>query len=410
MEGIPLTAEDRAILELENAAVAGHCCKVVVLGTPAPELERLRESIARRLPAAPALRRRLAGPEHEPVWLDDEDFDLRAHVVEGGPVRDADELRARVALLFAERLDRARPLWRIDLLPLTGGRAALVWRLHHALADGLTAMRFARAVLWDPVEAAAAPRPARHHTDPARHGRLAAFLRHEVSLGAGRSPFDGVIGATREVAFARAPLHELHDAAKRLAGATVNDAVLAAVAGSLRNWIEHHHGHLGGVRVKVPVSLHHPGDDEGNRESFFTLELPLGEPDPVARLSAIQAATAERKADHDAETLERLMRELAVASPVLERLSRTLEASPRTFALNVSNVPGPRTAVTVLGAPVEAMYSLAEIGERHALRIAVISLAGELQFGLCSDPEIVHDVDLLARGVEAEAETLVALR
>jgi WS/DGAT C-terminal domain len=62
--------------------------------------------------------------------------------------------------------------------------------------------------------------------------------------------------------------------------------------------------------------------------------------------------------------------------------------------------------VTVLGAPVEAMYSLAEIGERHALRIAVVSLAGELQFGFCSDPTIVHDVHRLARGVEAEAEAL----
>ena len=84
------------------------------------------------------------------------------------------------------------------------------------------------------------------------------------------------------MAFAHVPLRELHDAAKQLAGATVNDAVLAAVAGGLRAWIQHHHGRLGRVRVKIPVSLHHAGDDEGNRDSFFTLELPLGEPDPAA--------------------------------------------------------------------------------------------------------------------------------
>jgi diacylglycerol O-acyltransferase len=105
-----------------------------------------------------------------------------------------------------------------------------------------------------------------------------------------------------------------------------------------------------------------------------------------------------------------LMRDLAGASPQLEHFCRRLEASPRTFALNVSNVPGPPGAVTVLGTPVEAVYSLAEIGQRHALRIAVVSLAGRLHFGLCADPAIVGDVGLLAEGVEAEAAALVAAR
>jgi hypothetical protein len=411
MDGIALTAEDRAILDLESTAVAGHTCKVVLLGAPTPGLEELRASIAARLDAAPALRRRLAGPPDELVWVEDEHFDLEAHVVAAEPARDADELRKRVAQLFEQRLDRARPLWRMELVALPDERAAIVWRIHHALADGSTAMRFADAVLWDAADA----KPAAHHSPQAdaahaaRHGRFAAFLRHEVALRPEQSPFDGDICADREVAFAAAPLADLHDAAKRLAGATVNDAVLASVAGSLREWIRHHHGHLCGVRVKVPVSLHHAGDDEGNRDSFFTLELPLGEPDPVARLDAIRAATSARKTDHDAETLDRLMSELASASPRLAALCRQLEASPRTFALNVSNVPGPRGPVSVLGAPVEAAYSLAEIGQRHALRIAVVSLCGQLRFGLCSDPTIVHDVELLARGVEAEAQALVAL-
>jgi hypothetical protein len=415
MQAMALTAEDRAILELETASVAGHTCKVVMLGQPAPALAELRESVAGRLDAAPALRRRLAGEPDELAWVEDDRFDLDAHVVAAEPARDATELRDRVAELFEQRLDRSRPLWQMDVVSLgDGGRAAVVWRIHHALADGTTAMHFADAVLWDAVEAQAAG--ARAHgggrTDPGhteRHGRFAAFLRHELALASHRSPFDGDICAEREVAFAAAPLAELHDAAKQLAGATVNDAVLAAVAGSLREWISHHHGHLCGVRVKVPVSLHHAGDDEGNRDSFFTLELPLGEPDRVARLGAIHEATAARKTDHDAETLDRLMRELSVASPRLEALCRQLEASPRTFALNVSNVPGPRGPVSVLGAPVEAAYSLAEIGERHALRIAVVSVCGQLHFGLCSDPTIVHDVDRLARGVEAEARALVEL-
>jgi diacylglycerol O-acyltransferase len=408
MEGIALTAEDRSILDLECAAVAGHTCKVIAVEPPAPSVDALRESIAGRLESEPALRWRLAGPPQEPVWVDDDEFDIAEHVV-AADAAEADALPARVAALFAERLDRTRPLWRIDVVPLGEDGAALVWRIHHALADGTVAMRFADSVLWDRAEASAA-RPRHAHAEAARHARLAAFARHELTLGSGRSPFDGSIGAQREVAFARAPLHDLHDAAKRLAGATVNDAVLAAVAGSLRDWIEHHHGDLRGVRVKVPVSLHHSGDQEGNRDSCFTLELPLGERDPVARLAAIRAATAQRKADHDAEILDSLLHDLAVVSPRLEHFCRELQRNPRCFALCVSNVPGPAGPVTILGAPVRDVWSLAEIGERHALRVAVVSAAGRLQFGFCADPGIVSGLERLARGVEEEAAALLAVR
>jgi hypothetical protein len=408
VDGIPLTDEDRAILDLETASVAGHTCKVVLLGERAPGLEAVRASVAARLAAEPALRSRLGGPAEAPVWVDDERFDIAAHVVDAGadPCDEA-ALRREVARLFAERLDRSRPLWRIDLVARASG-AALVWRIHHALADGTVAMRFADSVLWDVGPAPATGRRRAHADPPRRHNRLAAFVRHEVALGPEQSPFDGEIGSAREVAFASAPLRDLHDAAKRLAGATLNDAVLTAVSGGVRRWIEEHHGRLGHVRVKVPVSLHHAGDDAGNRDSFFTLELPLGEPDPVARLEAVRVATKARKDDHDAETLDELMHELARVSPGLERLCRRFEASPRAFALNVSNVPGPSGVMTVLGAPVQAVYSIAEIGRRHALRVAVVSAGGRLQFGFCADPEVVEGLPLLAGAVEADAMALVA--
>jgi diacylglycerol O-acyltransferase len=411
LDGIALTDEDRAILALESRAVAGHTCKVVLVGPGAPTVERLRASIAERLGRVPALTRRLGGTPERPTWVDDERFDVAAHVraADVDPCDD-ESIRLDVARLFVEHLDRSRPLWRMDVMRRSDDGAVVVWRIHHALADGSTAMRFADTVLWDAVPApgAAAPRPRPAHDESGRRLRLAAFLRHELTLGHRRSPFDGTVGAERDVAFARAPLQALHDAARMLAGATVNDAVLTAVAGGLRAWIRDHHGHAGKVRVKVPVSLHHAGDDEGNRDSFFTVELPLDEPDPVARLTAIRAATAACKADHDAETLDQVMHDLARVSPQLEHLCRRLEASPRAFALNVSNVPGPRTAVAVLGAPVEAVYSIAEIGERHALRVAVVSVAGRLNFGLCSDPAIVGGIDRLAAGVEADATALIA--
>jgi diacylglycerol O-acyltransferase len=414
-DAIPLGLEDRTILALEGPTIAGHTCKIVSVADGAPHVDALRASVTERLAAAPLLTRKLGGSEAEPAWVPDEDFDIERQIVAApvdGPV-DAAGLRTEVARLFEQRLDRSRPLWRIDMVPTEHG-SALVWRIHHALADGTASMRYAKALLWDPeaagepAAAAAARAIAAHTADEARRrAHLAGFLHREFARCHDRSPFDGRIGTRREVAFAEVELRELHDAARRLADATLNDAVLAVVAGALRRWVHHHHGQLGDVRVKVPVSLHHEGDDAGNRDSFFSVALPLNEADPVARLRAVHAATAERKADHDAETMDALTRDLARVSPRLERFAHRIEESPRRFAVNVSNVPGPRQAVTVLGAAVRALHSIAEIGERHALRVSVVSVGDRLCFGFCADPAIVDDLAAMADGVVAEVDELV---
>jgi WS/DGAT/MGAT family acyltransferase len=317
-----------------------------------------------------------------------------------------------VADLFAEKLDRARPLWRMDLVPMDGGRAAIVWRVHHALADGVTLMRYAHDLLWDAeanTDAPATHHALSHHEDDARRrAHLSGFLRREFARTLERSPFDGHIGTRREVAFASTALGRLHQAAKDLAGATLNDAVLTTVAGGLRRWVQEHHGHLGAVRIQVPVSLHHQGDDAANHDSFFTVSLPLNQPDPVERLRETQAATSVRKDDDDAETMDSLLQHLGGISPQLKRLAVRIEQSPRSFAVSVSNVPGPRIPVKLLGAPVEALYSIAEIGERHALRVAVASVGDTLSFGICADPGIVEHVQTIADGIAAESEELTA--
>jgi hypothetical protein len=167
--------------------------------------------------------------------------------------------------------------------------------------------------------------------------------------------------------------------------------------------------------VKVPVSLHgdpaahEPGDAQpGNRDSFFCLDVPVTPADPVARLQAVRRATRVRKAEHDAERLDALLRQLGSISPRLRGFADRLLASPRSFALNVSNVPGPPQRVTVAGVPAQAMYSFAEIRERHALRAAVVSYDGTLRYGLCADPTLVRDVGILAAGIEADATELVS--
>jgi diacylglycerol O-acyltransferase len=412
---IPLGPEDRAILELECRTIAGHTCKVVRLapGGSAPlELERLRERVAARIELAPALTRRLGGSPRKPGWVADERFDVAEHVLAAptaGPV-DRHGLLALVAELFEQRLDRSRPLWRIDVVALQDGGSALIWRIHHALADGTASVRYARALLWDERPEANMTRAqvhAAHAADEARRrAHLGGFLRREYSRGECRSPFDGRIGARREVAFAAVPLAALHDAARRLDGATLNDAVLAIVAGAVARWVRQRHGDLGTLRVRVPVSLHREGDEVANHDSFFSIGLPLNEMDPVMRLRLAHAATNERKLDHDAQYHEHLLRELADCPP-LEHLVTRIERNPRRFALSVSNVPGPREPVSVLGARVAHLHSLAEIGERHALRVSAMSLAGLLCFGLCADPDLVDELGVMAEGIEQEAQHLL---
>jgi len=423
--GRRLTAEDLSILALETDMVAGHACKVLLLGGGL-DLGQLRSSISERLHRAPGLSMCLREVGGEPWWVPDPQVDVTDHVVASDAAEAVDEagFRAAAAGIFEQRLDRSRPLWRIDVIPqLAGGGSALIWRIHHALADGSTAMRMANAVLWDSVPGGE-PGAVRSVTRPKspisggpvpRHrlGRLRTAAR-EAPQPWRRSPFDGHIDARRAVAFATTSLAELRLVAGATDGATVNDAVLAVVAGGLRRWLEARHGHLGSVRVKVPVSLHDlsvtQGDDGsqlGNRDSFFCLDLPLGSTDPVERLAAIGRATRVRKQDHDAQHIDALMRELA-AAPRLRRFAESVLAHPRSFALNVSNVRGPRQPVHVLGVPVRALYSLAEIRERHALRIAVVSLADTLNFGLVADPTLLGDVDQLASGMQAEAAALTA--
>ncbi len=335
-ESIPLGPEDRAILALESDTVAGHTCKVVLLGGDGVDLERLRARVAERIALAPALCRRLGGSEREPCWVQCEDFDVAEQVV-AAPVQrpvDRDGLPALVAQLFEQRLDRARPLWRIDTVALAGGGGALVWRIHHALADGMTCMRYGGSLLWD-QRAEASARRARAHVahdldEARRREHLAGFLHREYALGGHRSPFDGTIGARREVAFASAPLAPLHEASRALSGATVNDAVLSVVAGALGRWLAERHGHLGSIRVRVPVSLHQEGEPAGNHDSFFSVALPLNEPDPVRRLASVQRATRERKRAHDAQQREQLLHELEEISPASSAWSRVSRAAPAT--------------------------------------------------------------------------------
>ncbi|HWD53454.1 MAG TPA: wax ester/triacylglycerol synthase domain-containing protein [Acidimicrobiales bacterium] len=416
---VALTPEDLAILAKESETVVGHVGKVIVVG-PTLDIDDFRSSIERRIGDLPSLLRRLGGPADAPAWVPDPAFRLDDHVVATstpGPTLTTADLNREIAQLFAQPLDRRRPLWRIDVLgPLEDGSQVLLWRIHHAMADGQTAVRFAAALFWDAAPApapSASPRNRASKTAELHHhrhrGHLAGFIEREFRRQSGPSPFDGQIGSQRSVAFADVELGPLRRSARAIAGATVNDAVLACVTGGLRRWLMEGNGSLGELRVKVPVSMHLASDTLGNRDSFFYLGLPLGEPDPATRLRLIRQESVLRKTHHDAEEMDRALAALSRVSSRLRQVCDRFQMDPREFALNVSNVPGPSRPVSILGRPVLSIHDIADIAERHALRVAAVSYGDHLGFGLCADAGLIDDLPGLAAAIQAEADGLIAL-
>lgn len=437
-----LSAQDVRVLKREAHWIRGHTCKVLLLEKPShgalPTIGQLRAGIVARLDAAPRLRQRLAHiPLHaaNPVWVDDAEFDIERHVtVIPSEVPIArDRIESVVGGLMMDRLDHRHPLWQLNVIErLDDGSMALIWRVHHCMADGTTCIRLGSAVLWsdspDPTTSPASqwlPRPVpsgmsllvrgltdraqvrrrKDHSSPSLRSlrASAAVVERELEPAAAVTGLFAAPGSARQVSFAAAPLADCKRAGKAIDGTiTLNDVVLSLVAGGVRTWLRHRHGPTEGIRAKVPVSLHRADEEDraANRDSYFFVDLPVAEPDPVKRLRAINTETRERKLNHDAETLYRLG-----AHPFVARWAM----NPRVFTFNVSNVPGPAHEVYVLGSRVREMYSLAEIAPRHALRVAVVSAAGSLFFGLCGDRDVVDDLHVLAEGIEGSADELLAV-
>ena len=449
-----LSSEDLRILELESATIAGHTVKVLLVdqfpSDAGSAVDVLRRHVSARLGRAPRLRQRLLSTPlgvAPPAWVDDPQFEIERHVRtrarEGRVgVRDLPRL---VGELMRERLDRSRPLWSLDVVELADdGGLALLWCIHHCMADGMAAMRLGAAVLWDTGQSVpngsqdatnwhpqAMPSTVRllasglgyrftqsTHLSPrrmlppalkaSRRSTVEAVAR-ELQPAASPSPLDAAPATSeREIAFTSVALDDLKQIGHKLGhGATVNDVLLALVAGGLHLWIERHGGAPITLRAKIPVNLHHH-DELANRDSFFCVDLPLAEPDSVQRLRAIQEETNARKSEHDPQVIEEFFRGLSPVHGPLVRFFERLADNPQVAALSISNVPGPHDRVYIAGARVRQLYSIAEIAPRHALRVAAISLAGRLSLGLCSDPTIVANLDYIVQGIQLELADLTA--
>ena len=405
-----LSPDDARILSMESPAITGHTLKLVVLepGSAAIDLGALRAAVASRLAGQPRAMQRADTSGAQPRWVPAAEFDIKDHVRrhDGG---DAD-LWQTVSALMAQHLDRRRPLWTFDVIgPLADGREAIAVRIHHAMADGIAAVRFLHAVLWDEQsepstrEGAPGAVPAQHISALGELFRMPAALRRELGHRGSASPFDRPLSGARELAFTIAPLNEMKAiGATRPNHATVNDVLLAVIAGGLRDWLGADAAAGEHLRAQIPVSLHHrdeaPGE-MGNRDSFINVDLPVGEADPLARLDLISSQTRTRKNSGDAVELYDLFHALGRTRHVGGAVQR-FAGSAREFSVAISNVPGPPTAVAVAGRPVAQLFSSSEPGPHHVLRISAISCAGDVGIGLCTDPQALPGITGLAEAID----------
>ncbi|QCX80480.1 putative diacylglycerol O-acyltransferase tgs2 [Streptomyces sp. YIM 121038] len=472
---------DLAFWSIESAEHPMHLGALGVFAADSPSAaEHAAELLAARAAAVPGLRLRirqvllpLGGAARHPA----PGFDPLDHVRLAAPVRD---FHAAAGALLQRPLDRDRPPWEAHVLPGADGRAfAVLFKFHHALADGLRALTLAAAVMdpaaraeppaaraqppaapaGPPAEPPAAPaeRPAPRPPwwralDPralpclaaaapglaaAVPGRAAGTLRAGAgslrsaagdvgrALGIGASVARATWGTRSCAALTSRPtgtrrtegvLLDLDDVhrVRKTAGGTVNDVLIAVVAGALRRWLDERGDGSAGVapRALVPVSRRRPrtAHPQGNRLSGYLVRLPVDDPAPLARLAAVRAAMDRNKdagplrgagavallADHVPPLGHR------VGGPAVAHAARLL------FDVLVTSVPLPSLGLALGGCPLTEVYPFAPLARGQALAVAVSTYRGHVHYGLVADAAAVPDLERLAACVRAELAGLVA--
>ena len=418
-------------------------------------LERLRS----RLHLIPRYRQKLAQPAPgvtNPVWVDDESFELGWHVRRASLPQPGseDQLAELVGHEFSRRLDRSRPLWEMTIVDgLTGGRVALVPKMHHALVDGVAAIDVGTVVLdpspepldipapdgpwepkpydrtkhlarlsltpvvrtqrlmWDSAQRALSMSDPRRAIDDLRKATdlLTELARQRPQ--APMTPLNESIGPNRRYAMARVPLADLKTAGKGASG-TVNDALLAAVAGALRRYLD-----AAGASPKnkpvalVPVSVRKEGEEGGNRISTVLVDLPADEPDPAQRVREV-AATMQKIKDSAAVRAGALLVGASGWAPPLvsSTLARAM-SGVRAFNVVVSNVPGPQQPFYLNGQRMLAAHPVVPLNPANqGLTVGILSYDGQVCFGLLADRDIDPPLEVAAEALrEALSEQLAAV-
>ncbi|HEX2904172.1 MAG TPA: wax ester/triacylglycerol synthase family O-acyltransferase [Jatrophihabitans sp.] len=451
---------DVSFLYLEGPTTPMHVGGLAVFEPPEEgfDYETFVELIERRIALVPRFRQKIKTvPGHlaNPVWVDDSDFDLGYHVRRSAlPKPGSDEqLRELVARVQSRPLDRNRPLWEMYLVEgLADGHFAVIQKTHHAMVDGISAVDIGQVILdstpvpreipedlWMPrPEPAAATlvvdalaelirRPTavadtvRIGLADARHvsSRLTSAIGGALSAAriaarpAPASPLNVQIGSQRRFAVARTDL-ESYRAVRRHAGGTVNDVVLATVAGAIRGWLLSRGEPVTAatsIRAMVPVSIRGDSDSGqlGNRVSSYLVDLPVGEPNPIVRLSQVSYAMKGHKESGQSVGAEALVALSGFAPPTLHAMGARAANSftRRLFNVVVTNVPGPQFPLYAAGARMVEMFPVVPLAAGQALSIGLTSYNGRVYFGLNADRDAMFDVEVLGSLIEESLAELV---
>lgn len=450
-----LSPLDAAFIEAENEDrhTSMAIGSIAVFEGPSPSYEELVGAIAERLPHVRRYRQKLTtvpwqiGP---PVWADDPGFDIRFHIRQtalpepGGDV----ELAGLMSRVMAERLDRDRPLWEDWMVTgLSGGRWALISKVHHCMVDGISGTDLYRVMFDSPgpapdtdSNAATAPGPLRLVAGavgedlrlPARAARSAvsvvaepvrawrqltgaaraAWAARGALPPARRSSLSGPAGQQRHYTWVRVPLADVK-AVKNELGGTVNDVVLAAITAGFRTILLHRgetpRPHM--VPSLVPVSLRPVGGESvyDNEVSAMIVDLPVHVADPVDQLAAVSRELRVLKKQDEArlgEVLENAAR--LVPYPAWAAFVRLGFRLPQREIVTVTtNVPGPRHTLYCLQRQLIEIFPYVPIASTVRVGVAIFSYGDQVTFGLTGDWDTTPDLDVLADGVSDGLASLV---
>ena len=447
---------DASFLHIEGPMNPMHIGGVSIFEGPAPEFGRLEEMVAGKLGLVPRYRQKVRFVPlglGRPVWVDDPHFQLSYHLRHSAlpaPGDDA-QLRRTAARIFAQHLDRNKPLWEIWMLEgLDQNRWALLSKVHHCMVDGISATDM-MAVMFEtgteaPVEDDWTPEP-----EPGDAELLAQTLRHRTlnpseeirsmraaarapratlgqardllsgmssSVGLikplGESSLVGPVGPHRSWSCAQVRLSDVKQVRAALGG-TVNDVVLTIVSGGIRELLEARGEpvHDRTIRALVPVSVRQPGERGvyNNRVSAMFAELPIGIADPVARLERVREQMDGLKQSKQAVAGDVLTSLTGFAPPMLLALGARLAARAPSLGLQtgVTNVPGPQQPLQTLGRRLLESFPFVPVIGHVRISIAIFSYDGGLYFGVTGDYDSSPDIEILAEAVESSMTDLLAM-
>jgi diacylglycerol O-acyltransferase / wax synthase len=456
-----LSPLDVSFLYMEDPTTPMHVGGVAIFQVPEEgfDHDRLITLIKERIAFVPRYRQRIRtvpGRLANPVWVDDERFDVTYHVRRSALPRPGndEQLHELVGRLMSRPLDKSRPLWEMYLVEgLDNDRFAVVTKSHHAMVDGINAIDIAQVILdatpeprrnppdtwrpapepsWFELVAGAASdvvrRPA-NAVDTVRSsvGDLQQAAERVIDVAAGllatarvavrtapSSPLNTTIGEQRRYATARVELDDLKRVRKSY-GCTVNDVVLATVTGALRSWLLSRGRGVTAqttMRALVPVSVRPPAASAaedgarpdgaaavGNQIAAYLVDLPVGEPNPAIRLEQVSYAMRAVKDNYQAVGAEALIGVAGFAPPTLHSLGARVASSwsRRIFNVVVTNVPGPQFPLYAAGAQLLAAYPVVPLAKGQAVSIGLTSYNGGAFFGLNADRDAMADVDVLAQ-------------